>query len=135
MDCRIKWSSSKVEHGKLRMSLEPAPDFAFMVEFDRLVDPLAYPRHEGWGTVLLAHGHVVVSDVRLESAQELRTFLDDTVREANRLALAVDTRAREKQEEEDQAARAAQQEAERSAAARTAAERDTQLTDTFRRSG
>jgi hypothetical protein len=133
MDCRIKWSSSKVEYGKLRMSLEPAPDFAFMVEFDRLVDPLAYPRHEGWGTVLLAHGHVVVSDVRLESAQELRTFLDDTVREANRLA--VDTRAREKQEEEDQAARAAQQEAERSAAARTAAERDTQLTDTFRRSG
>ena len=133
MDCHIKWSTSKVEHSKLSVSLEPQPDFAFMMEFDRLIDPITHPRHEGWGAVLLAHGHVVVSDLRLESAQELRTFLDDTVREANRLA--VQTRAREQQEEQAQAARAAQQEAERSAAARAAAEHDAQLRDAFRRFG
>jgi len=133
MDCRINWSTSKVEHGKLSASLEPAPDFAFMVEFDRIVDPLTHPRHEGWGAVLLAHGHVVVSDVRLESARELRTFLDETIREANRLA--VDTRAREQEQEQAEAASAAQQEAKQSAAARAGAERDAQLTDTFRRSG
>jgi regulator of protease activity HflC (stomatin/prohibitin superfamily) len=133
MDCHIAWSTSKVEHGKLSVSLEPAPDFAFMLEFDRIVDPLKHPRHEGWGGVLLAHGNVVVSDVRLDSAQELRAFLDETVREANRLA--VDTRAREQQEENAQVARAAEQEAKQSAAAEAAAERDAQLTDTFRRSG
>lgn len=132
MDCHIEWSTSKVEHGKLSVSLEPAPDFAFMMEFDRIVDPLNHPRHEGWGGVLLAHGHVVVSDVRLESAQELRTFLDETVREANRLA--VETRAREQQRGEAQADAAARQEATRSAAAQAAAEHDARLTDTFRRS-
>ncbi len=133
MDCQIEWSTSKVEHGKLSVSLEPAPDFAFMMEFDRIVDPLTSPRHEGWGAVLLAHGRVVVSDVRLESAPELRTFLDRTVREANRLA--VDTRAREQQHEKEQAAGAAEQEAKQSAAAEAAAERDAHLTDAFRRSG
>jgi len=132
MDCHVEWSTSKVEHGKLSVSLEPAPDFAFMMEFDRIVDPIKHPRHEGWGGVLLAHGHVVVSDVRLESAHELRTFLDETVREANQLA--ADTRARE-QQEQAQAASAAQQEATQSAAAEAAAERDAQLTDAFRPSG
>lgn len=132
MDCEIEWSTSKVEHAKLSVDLEPAPDFAFMMEFDRLVDPLDHSRHEGWGNVLLAHGHVVVSDVRLESAQELRTFLDETVREANRLA--ADARARERQQEQAQAAEAAKQEALRSAAAQAAAEHDERLTDTFRRS-
>jgi hypothetical protein len=132
MDCLIKWSTSKVEHAKLSATLEPAPDFAFMMEFDRLVDPLKHPPHEGWGSVLLAHGHVVVSDVRLESAQELRTFLDETVREANRLA--ADTRAREQQQERAQVGAAAQREALRSAAAEAAAEHDARLTDTFRRS-
>src|SRR5271165_3713129 len=86
MDCHIEWSGSKVEHGKLSVGLKPAPDFAFMVEFDGIVDPHTHPQHEGWGGVLLAHGHVVVSDVRLEAAEELRGFLDETVREANRLA-------------------------------------------------
>jgi regulator of protease activity HflC (stomatin/prohibitin superfamily) len=133
MDCRVEWSTSNVEHGKLGVSLEPAPDFAFMMEFDRIVDPLKHPRHEGWGGVVLAHGRVIVSDVRLESAQELRAFLDETVREANRLA--VDTRAREQQQEKAQAARAAEQEAKKSAAAEAAAERDAQLTDAFQRSG
>jgi MOSC domain-containing protein YiiM len=132
MDCQIEWSTSKVEHGKLSASLEPAPDFAFMMEFDRMVDPLKSPRREGWGAVLLAHGHVVVSDVRVEFAQELRTFLDEKVREANRLA--VDTRAREQQQEKAEAADAAQQEAKQSAAAEAAAERDANLTDRFRRS-
>jgi len=98
MDCHLDWSTSKVEHGKLRVSLEPAPDFAFMMEFDGIVDPLDHPRHEGWGAVLLAHGQLVVSDVRLESARQLRTFLDETVREANRLA--AETRARERQHEQ-----------------------------------
>ena len=133
MDCHIDWSTSSVEHGKLRVSLEPAPDFAFMMEFDGIVDPLTQPRHEGWGGVLLAHGDVVVSEVRLESAQKLRAFLDETVREANRLA--VDTRAREQQEEKAEAARVSEQEAKQSAAARAAAERDAQLTDAFQRSG
>ena len=130
MDCHIEWSTSKVEHGKLSVGLEPAPDFAFMMEFDGLVDPIKHPRHKGWGGVLLAHGHIVVSDVRLESAQELRTFLDETVQEANRLA--VGTRAREQQQA--QAASAAQQETKQSAAADAAAERDAHLTDAFRRS-
>ena len=80
MDCHIDWSTSKVEHGKLRVALKPAPDFAFMMKFDGIVDPLEHHRHEGWGAVLLAHGHVVVSDVRVESAPELRAFLDETVR-------------------------------------------------------
>ena len=48
MDCHIDWSTSSVEHGKLRVSLEPAPEFAFMLEFDGIVDPLTHPRHEGW---------------------------------------------------------------------------------------
>jgi hypothetical protein len=122
-----------VEHGKLSVSLEPGPDFAFMVAFDGMVDPLKYPRHAGWGGVVLAHGHVVVGDVRLESAQELRAFLDETVQEANRLA--VGARAREQQQERAQVARAAQEEARQSAAAQAAAERDAQLTDAFRRSG
>lgn len=133
MDCHIEWSNSKVEHGKLSASLEPAPDYAFMIEFDGIVDPIKHPRHEGWGTVLLAHGHVVVSDVRLESARELRAFLDEAVREAN--VRAVETRAREQEQEKAQAAIEAQQEAKRSAAAEAAAERDEQLTDTFRSSG
>jgi hypothetical protein len=133
MDCHIEWNTGKVEHGKLSVRLEPAPDFAFMMEFDRIVDPLKHERHEGWGGVLLAHGNVVVSEVRLESTQELRTFLDETVAEANRLA--VDIRAREQQQEEAQAADAAQREAKRSAAGEAAAERDAQLTDAFRRSG
>jgi uncharacterized membrane protein YccC len=132
MDCHIEWSSSKVEHGKLSVSVEPAPDFAFMMEFDRIVDPLKNPPREGWGAVLLAHGHVVVSDVRLEAAPGLRTFLDETVRQANRLA--DETRARE-QQEKAQAAGAAQQEAKQSAAAEAAAERDGHLTAAFRRSG
>ena len=132
MNCEIDWSTSKVEHAKLSVGLEPAPDFAFMMEFDRLVDPLEHPRHEGWGSVVLAHGHVVVSDVRLESAQELRIFLDETVREATRLA--ADARATERQQEQAQAAATAQREALRSAAAQAAAEHDARLTDTFRRS-
>jgi regulator of protease activity HflC (stomatin/prohibitin superfamily) len=133
MDCHIEWSTSNVEHGKLRVSLEPAPDFAFMMEFDRIVDPLTHPQHEDWGGVLLAHGDVVVSDVRLESAQQLRAFLDETVREANRLA--VDTRASEQQREKAQATRESEQQAEQSAAAAASAERDAQLTDAFHRSG
>ena len=133
MDCHIEWSSSKVEHGRLNVSLQPAPDFAFMMAFDGIVDPLKHPRHEGWGVVLLAHGHVVVSDVRSESAEQLRTFLDETVQEANRLA--ADTREREQQHQKAQTASAAQQEAQRSTAAEAAAERDARLTDTFRRPG
>jgi hypothetical protein len=133
MDCQIDWSTSKVEHSGLRVRLEPAPDFAFMLAFDGIVDPLKHPRHEGWGRVLLAHGHVVVTDVHLESAQELRAFLDETVREANRLS--VGSRAREQQQESAKAAGAAQQEARQSAAAQAAAERDGQLADAFRRSG
>ena len=49
MHCRVDWSTSKVEHGKLRVRLEAAPDVAFIMEFDRIVDPLKHPRHEGGG--------------------------------------------------------------------------------------
>jgi hypothetical protein len=132
MDSHIEWSTSKVEHGKLSVGLEPAPDFAFMIEFDRIVDPISHPGHEGWGGIVLAHGHVVVGDVRLESAQELRAFLDETVREANRLA--VDTRAREQRQAEAESASMAQEKAAQSTAAEAAAARDAHLTDTFRRS-
>ena len=133
MDCHIKWSTSNVEHGKLSVRLEPPPDFAFMIEFDQIVDPIKHPRHEGWGAVLLAHGNVVVSNLRLESAQELRTFLDDTVREANRLA--VQTRAREQERERAEAARATREADEQSAAAQAQAEHDARLRDAFRRFG
>jgi hypothetical protein len=133
MDCQIDWSTSEVEHGKLRVSLKPAPDFAFMMEFDGLVDPIKHPHPEGWGGVVLAHGHIVVSDVRLESAGQLRGFLDESVQEANRLA--VDTRAREQREREAQEASAAAEEARKRAAAEAAAERDSELTDAFRRKG
>ena len=75
----------------------------------------------------------MVRDVRLESAQKLCAFLDETVREANRLA--VDTRAREQREEKAQAARVSAQEAQQSAAAQAAVERDAQLSDAFQRSG
>jgi hypothetical protein len=132
MDCQIEWRHSKVEHGKLSVRLEPSPDFAFMMEFDRIVDPVSAPAREGWGTVLLAHGNVVVSDVRIEFAQELRTYLDEAVQEANRRA--VDTRAREEAEQRARAAHEAELEAQRSAVAQAAAERDAQLTDAFRRS-
>lgn len=131
MDCYIDWSTSQVEHGKLRVRLDGGADFAFMLEFDRLVDPISHPQ-DGWGGVVLAHSDVVVSDLRLESAQELRAFLDETVRDANRLA--VDTRVRLQQEEEAEAAAEAREEAKQAATARAAAERDAQLTDAFRRS-
>jgi hypothetical protein len=47
----------------------------------------------------------------------------------------VDTRARLQRQEGARAASAVQQEARQSADAQAAAERDAQLTDTFRRSG
>jgi hypothetical protein len=131
IDCRIDWGSSDVEHGRLSASLKPKPDFTFMVEFDRLIDPLNHPGHEGWGKILLAGHGVVVSDVRLDAAQELRAFLDETVRQANRRA--VDTRAREQRDKETQARAAAQREARTSAEAQAAAEHDAQLTQAFRR--
>jgi hypothetical protein len=125
LDCQIEWSNSKVEHGKLSVNLDPAPDFAFMLAFDEIVDPITHS-YAGWGGVLLAHGHVIVSDVHAESAQELRTFLDETVKEANRLAVRERVRESEREQEE---------EARQLASAQAAAERDARLTDTFRRSG
>jgi hypothetical protein len=115
------------------VALDPAPDLAFMMAFDEIVDPIKHPRYKGWGGVVLARGHVVVTDVRTESAQDLRTFLDNTVREANRLA--VDNRERERQHERAQAAARAKQKARKATSAQAAAEHDIQLTDTFRDSG
>ena len=129
--------SHRLEHqqrGAWQASREPLAGACIRVHdrvrWDR--SPLTHPRPEGWGGVLLAHGDVVVSDVRLESAQKLRAFLDETVREANRLA--VDTRAREQQQEKAEEVRVSEQEAKESAAAQAAAERDAQLTDAFQRS-
>ena len=130
MECQIDWNSSKVENGELSVKLHPAPDFAFMKEFDgQLI------QHEGdhpgrWGTVMIAEGKVVVGDVQLESARELRAFLDEAVREANRLAPA--TREREHEEVEAAAAAEAAREAEHAEAERQAAESDARLTDEFR---
>src|SRR5450755_4570176 len=130
MDCHIEWNTSKVENDELSVSLQPAPDFAFMVEFDGVLDRDSRSGEDRWGKVLLAQGEVVVSDVQPDSAQELRAFLDNAVREANRFAVDYRTRARE--QEEAEAAAAAEPQAAQAAAARDAAERDADLTDEFR---
>jgi hypothetical protein len=130
MDCAIEWETSKVENRELSAELRPAPDFAFMEEFDRVLIRRGAEHAEGWGRILIAEGKVVVGDVQLETAHALRAFLDETVREANRLA--VDTRVREREEQEAAAAAAAEREAARSAAEHEAAERDARLTDEFR---
>ena len=130
MECHLEWRTSKVENYELSVSLHPAPDFAFMVEFDRFLDQYKQSDENRWGRVLLAQGKVVVSDMQPEFAHELRAFLEDAVREANRLA--VDYRTYARQQEEDRAAAAAQRQAAEEAAAHTAAERDKDLTDEFR---
>ncbi|MGO9976694.1 MAG: hypothetical protein ACLP01_28590 [Solirubrobacteraceae bacterium] len=130
MECHIDWKNSKVENYELSASLHPSPDFAFMVEFDRFLDRYKRSGENRWGQVVLAQGKVVVSDLQPEFAHELRTFLDDAVREANRLA--VDYRTYARQKEEAEAAAAAQRQAAEDAAAHAAAERDKDLTDEFR---
>jgi hypothetical protein len=130
MDCHIEWNASKVEDDELSASLEPAPDFAFMVEFDGVLDRHKRSGEDRWGKVLLAQGKVVVSDVQPDSAHQLRAFLDDAVREANRLA--VDYRTHARQKEQAEAAAAAERQAAESAAARAASELDEDLTDEFR---
>ena len=129
MDCHIEWDTSEVEDEQLSVSLEPEPDFAFMVEFDGVLDRNERSGEEHWGKVLLAQGKVVVSDVQPDSAAELRAFLDEAVREANRLA--VDYRANAREQEEAEAAAVAEREAAQ-AAADSAAERDEELKDRFR---
>ena len=129
MDCHIEWDSSKVVDDELIASLEPSPDFAFMMEFDGVVDPIK-SHHDGWGRVLIAQGKVVVSDVQPDAAQELRAFLDQAVQEANRLA--VDNRVRAQQKEQAEAAAAAERETQKAAAAAAEAKRDEKLTDAFR---
>jgi hypothetical protein len=130
MDCHIEWDTSEVEDGKLSVSLEPEPDFAFMVEFDGVLDRNDRSGEQRWGKVLLAQGKVVVSDVQPDSAHELRDFLDEAVREANRLAVDYRTHARE--QEQAEAAAVAEREAALAAAADAAAERDEELKDRFR---
>ena len=132
MDCHIDWDTSEVEDVELSVSLEPEPDFAFMVEFDGVLDRHERSGEERWGKVLLAQGKVVVSDVRPDSAHELRAFLDEAVSEANRLAVDYRTHARE--QEEAEAAAIAEREAAQAAAADAAAERDEDLQDRFRAS-
>ena len=130
MDCHIEWNTSKVEAEELSASLQPAPDFAFMVEFDGVLDRHNRSGEDRWGKVLLAEGNVVVSAVQPHFAHELRAFLDDAVMQANRLA--VDYRARERQQEEAKTDAAAERQAEQAAAAHAEAERDDELTDEFR---
>ena len=130
MDCQIEWNTSKVEDDELSASLQPAPDFAFMVEFDGVLDRHNRSGEHRWGRVLLAEGNVVVSDVQPHFVHELRAFLDDAVIEANRLA--VDYRVRARQQEEAEAAAAAERQSEQAAAAHAGAERDDELTDEFR---
>ena len=130
MDCHIEWNTSKVEDDELSASLEPAPDFAFMVEFDGVLDRHNRSGEDRWGKVLLAQGEVVVSDVQPDSAHELRAFLDEAVGEANRRA--VDYRTHARQQEEAGAAAVAERQAAEAAAADAAAERDEDLTDEFR---
>ncbi len=130
MDCHIEWKTSKVEDDQLNASLRPAPDFAFMVEFDGVLDRHNRSGEDRWGKVLLAQGEVVVSDVQPDFAHELRAFLDEAVREANRLA--VDYRTHARQQEEAEAAAAAERQVAQAAAEHAAAERDEDLTDEFR---
>ena len=130
MDCHIDWNTSKVEDDELSALLEPAPDFAFMVELDGVLDRHNSSGEERWGRVVLAQGNIAVSDVQPHFAHELRAFLDDAVIEANRAA--VDYRVRAQQQEEAEAAVAAGHQAEEAAAARAAAERDDELTNEFR---
>jgi uncharacterized membrane protein len=130
MDCQIEWNKSKVENDELSASLQPAPDFAFMVEFDGVLDRHNRAGEDRWGKVLLAQGKVVVSDVQPDSAHELRAFLDEAVSEANHLAVDYRTHAREQKDAE--AAAAAERQAAQAAAADAAAERDEDLTDEFR---
>jgi hypothetical protein len=130
MDCHIEWDTSEVEDEQLSVSLEPEPDFAFMVELDGVFDRNERSGEERWGKVLLAQGKVVVSDVQPDSAHELRAFLDEAVGEANRLAVDYRTHARE--QEQAEAAAVAEREAAQAAAADAAAERDEELTDKFR---
>jgi len=73
MDCHIEWNTSKVENDELSVSLQPAPDFAFMVEFDGVLDRDSRSGEDRWGKVLLAQREVVVSDVQPDSAHELGT--------------------------------------------------------------
>lgn len=97
MDCAIDWSTSKVEQRELSVELRPAPDFAFMVKFDQFLSQHASAAPgRSWGEVMLAHGHVVISDVEAGSAPALRAFLDDAVQTANELA--VEERQREARE-------------------------------------
>ena len=96
MEYHLEWRTSKVENYELSVSLHPAPDFAFMVEFDRFLDRYKRSGENRWGRVLLAQGKIVVSDVQPEFAHELRAFLDDAVREANRLAVDYRTYARQR---------------------------------------
>jgi hypothetical protein len=130
MDCHIEWNTSKVEDDELSASLQPAPDFAFMVEFDGVLDRHSRSGEDRWGRVLLAQGNVVVSDVQPHFAHELRTFLDDAVREGNRLA--VDHRVRAREQEKAKADAAATRQAEQAAVAHADAERDDELKDEFR---
>jgi hypothetical protein len=130
MDCHIEWDTSEVEDEQLSVSLEPEPDFAFMVEFDGVLDRNERSGEQRWGKVLLAQGKVVVSDVQPDSAAELRGFLDEAVREANRLAVDYRTHARE--QEEAEAAAVAEREAALAAAADAATARDEELKDRFR---
>lgn len=130
MDCHIDWNTSEVEAEELSASLQPAPDFAFMVEFDGVLDRHSRSGEDRWGRVLLAEGKVVVSDVQPHFAHELRAFLDGAVADANRSA--VDYRVRARQQEEAEAAAAAARQASQAAAAHDAAEQDEELTDEFR---
>ena len=130
MDCHIEWNTSKVEDDQLSASLQPAPDYAFMLEFDGVLDRHNQAGEDRWGKVLLAQGQVVVSDVQPDSAHELRAFLDEAVTEANRRA--VDYRTHARQQEEAEAAAVAERQAAQAAAEHAAAERDEDLTDEFR---
>ena len=130
MDCHIDWNTSKVDSDELSASLQPAPDFAFMVEFDGVLDRHNRSGENRWGGVVLAQGNIVVSDVQPDFVHELRAFLDDAVTKANRLA--VDYRVRARQQEEAEATAAAERQADEAAAEHAAAERDDELTDDFR---
>jgi len=133
MDCHLDWSTSKVEHGKLRVSLEPAPDFAFMMEFDGIVDPLDHPRHEGWvrfcWPTASSSSATCASSLLGSCARSSMKRFERPIGWPRRLGRANDSTSKPK------AARAAKQESRQSAAAQAAAEHDARPTDAFRRSG
>jgi hypothetical protein len=125
----IEWNTAEVEHGELRVKLTPDPDFAFMESFDIVLIEGSEPADKSWDDVMIAQGRVVVSGVKTGSVAALRAYLDDVVRQANRLAEPERERLAREHEADERRQR------ELKAAAEASERSDEQLAEEFRRRG